>query len=297
MIYDVNGSAVLPVKDRILVAAVLGAGSDSNRFTAMKELLDIGKKKLANPNAVISSDEFSHASYGAVCEFPSGVPGMYEKYTFDLLYSKAETTAAIPASTTKVMSLITGLDYVDNLKEVIALTSNDIQGGSGPSFAAGDTMTIEELMLSMMLPSSNTAAQAFARVCGNKMLQTTASGTYTDSECVEKFILEMNTKAAYIGMTDSTFTTASGLLTTTYMTAKDAIQMLVEACSYPEILKVWNKKTYTIAVGGTNPRNVTLTTTVTNQAIENDYTILGGKTGILGNGSSAAALVMVAKIK
>lgn len=297
MLYDKNGSPVLPIKGRILIAAVLGAGSGANRFTAMKELLDIGKKKLANPDAVISADEFSHASYGAVCELPSGEAGMYEKYAFDMLYAKAETTAAVPASTTKVMSLITGLDYVDNLKEVITLTSNDIQSGSGPSFTAGDTMTIEELMLSMMLPSSNTAAQAFARVCGNKMLQTVATGTYTDSECVDEFIAEMNTKAAYIGLTGSTFTTASGLLETTYMTAKDAVQMLIEACSYPEILKVWNKKSYTISVGGTNPRSVSLTTTVADQAIENDYTILGGKTGILGNGSAAAALVMVAKIK
>ena len=123
MLYDKNGSPALPVKGRILVAAVLNAGSDANRFTAMKELLDIGKKKLAYPDAVISADEYSHADCGAVCELPTGNPAMYEKYSFDLLYSKADTTAAVPASTTKVMSLITGLDYVNDVKEVVTLQS------------------------------------------------------------------------------------------------------------------------------------------------------------------------------
>ena len=58
-----------------------------------------------------------------------------------------------------------------------------------------------------------------------------------------------------------------------------------------------NKKSYTISVRGTNPRTVTLETTVANQALENDYFILGGKTGSLDSGSTAAALVMVAMVK
>ena len=300
MVYDVNGNPLVSTTgqgETILIGALLDAGSDANRFLAMKELLDIGKKKLANPDATIADSEFTHASKGAVCALPVGNTAMYERYNFDMLYSKNATTASIPASTTKVMSLITGLDYVDNIKEVVTIKSSDVQAGSGNYFSAGDTMTIEELMLAMMLPSSNTAAQAFGRICGEKMLRSAAEDTYTDAQCVTEFIAKMNAKAGYIGMTDSTFTTASGLQTTTLMTAKDMIQMVIEACSYPQILKVWNKKSYTIAVGGTNPRSVNLATTVTNQAIEKDYYIFGGKTGSLGSGTAAAALVMVAEIK
>lgn len=293
MIYNVDGNAMLK-NDYILIGAVLDAGSDANRFKAMKQLLDIGKKKLADPNAEISSGEFTYASKGAVCALPIGSSAMYEQYQFDLLYSKNETIQAIPASTTKVMSLITGLDYVQNVKEVITIKSSDVQSGSGNYFSSGDTMTIEELMLAMMLPSSNTAAQAFGRICGEKMLKTVADGSYTDSECLDEFVSKMNAKAAYIGMTNSTFTSASGLLTTTKMTANDMIQMIVEACSYNQILKVWGKKSYVIPVGGTNPRSVQLSTTVTDSAIEASYNILGGKTGSLNSGTTAAALVMVA---
>ena len=101
-------------------------------------------------------------------------------------------------------------------------------------------------------------------------------------------------KAAYIGMINSVWYNGSGAHQDTLTTCSDLVRMLVEACSYPQILKVWNKKSYTIPVGGTNPRSVSLTTTVSNLTLEAYYTILGGKTGSLG---SYEALVMVAKIK
>lgn len=296
MVYDINGNP-LNTGAQILVGAVLDADSDAARFTAMKQLLDIGKKKLGYPDSIIGSSEFTYATKGAVCALPVGNTGMYEKYPFDMLYTKNATVQDIPASTTKVMALITGLDYVKDIKKVITIKSSDVQAGSGNYFSAGDTMTIEELMLSMMLPSSNTAAQAFARICGAAMLEAAGDSSYTDTECKTEFVSKMNAKAAYIGMANSTFDSPSGLSSSTKMTVADMIQMVVEACSYPEILKVWNKKSYSIAVGGTNPRTVTLETTVANQALENDYFILGGKTGSLDSGTTAAALVMVAMVK
>ena len=303
MIYDIDGNAlVIPssgTTENILVASVLDADSDGARFTAMKQLLDIGKKKLNNPSAVISDSEFTYATKGAVCALPLGNTGMYERYPFDMLYTKNADTQAVPASVTKVMSLITGMDYLSDVKKVVTVNSSDLVGGSGAYFSAGDTMTIEEVMLSMALPSSNTCAQVFARICGAKMLEAEGTTTYTDAECRTKFVAKMNEKASYIGMSNSTFVSASGLSINSannLSTASDLIQMMVEACSYPEILKVWNKKSYTISVGGTNPRSVKLDTTVTNTAIENAYYIFGGKTGSL-TSPRAAALVMVARIK
>ena len=295
MIYDVNGNELITSDSgsKILVASVLDASSESARFSAMKQLLDIGKKKLADPNATIHDDEFTYATKGAVCSLPVGNTGMYEKYPFSMLYSKNGTTQAVPASVTKVMSLVTGLDYLENVTDTITIKSSDTQAGSGPALSDGDTMTMQELMLCMALPSSNTGAQAFARICGAKMLESKGVTTYTDSECRTEFVSKMNAKASYIGMTNSTFDNASGTSSNNLTTANDLVQLLVEACSYPEIMKVWNKKTYTIAVGGTNPRSITINTTVANQTLENYYYILGGKTGSI---SGAQALVMVAKI-
>lgn len=305
MIYDVNGNALdITVQSggtgNVLVAAVLDANSEAARFSAMKQLLDIGKRKLDNPNAVIADSDFSYATKGAVCLLPAHNTGMREKYTFDMLYTKNAGVLALPASVTKVMSLITGMDYLKTVKDVVTIKSADVIGGSGAFFSAGDTMTIQEVMLAMMLPSSNTAATAWGRICGAKMLEAEGMTTYTDAECVTKFVAKMNEKASYIGMSSSTFTTPSGLSSGSnhnLTTVTDLIQMMVEACSYPEILKVWNKASYTISVGGTNPRDVSLSSTVINSAISEAYTILGGKTGALSGSPGANSLVMIAEIK
>lgn len=291
--YDYLGNPI-PQGKVILIGAVLDAGTDANRFKAMKQLLDIGVKKLRFPDVEIGSDEFTYATKGAVALLPQEPP-MYQKQSLTILYSKAATTQAIPASTTKVMSLITGMDYIGSVMEEVTYKSSDEESGSGDVFDAGDIITIRDLMLAMMLPSSNGSAQCFARICGAKMLEAQGDNSYTDSECRTEFVRQMNLKAAYIGMTNSTFTSASGLQTTTKTTVSDMLRIVVEACSYPDICKVWGKKTYTVTVKGTNPRSVVLNTTVTDAAIEAVYTILGGKTGSLTQG--AKALVMAAEVE
>ena len=280
----------------IFVGAVLNATGETARFTAMKQLFDIAHRKVKDPSVTIESSELSAASKGAVCLLPPYNSAMFENYQFPYLFKKNGDVQDIPASTTKVMSLITGLDFVNNVQEIITIVSDDVQTGSGNYFSEGDTMTIEELMLGMMLSSSNTCAMAFARVCGEKMLKTAnPSETFTPSECVTEFVSRMAVKAARIGMVNSSFNSPSGLSQTNLSTVEDMIRMTVEACSYPAILKVWNKKTYTINVGGTNPRTVTLETTVANATLEGSYYIIGGKTGSLDSGTTAAALIMVAK--
>ena len=288
--YDYLGNPI-PQGKVILIGAVLDAGSDANRFKAMKQLLDIGVKKLQFPDAEIAADEFTYASKGAVALLPQE-PAMHQLHTPVALYAKNADSKAEIASVTKVMSLVTGLDYAHDLEEVVAIKSADVRSGSGNYFSAGDTMTLREMMLAMMLPSSNTAAWAFARIVGAKVLEAQGDSAYTDTECVTAFIAAMNAKAANaIGMTNPNFVYPDGGVAT--MTPAELLRLIVEACSYPDICKVWGKKTYTIAVGGSNPRNVTLETTVTDAAIEAVYTILGGKTGSMTN---AKALVMAAEV-
>lgn len=293
-IYQLSTGAKLS-RPRIVVAAVLDAGSSGNRFLAMEQLLDIAERKLQNPAATIETGEYTYASKGAVAELPVGNPAMYEQHDVPLLFAKNAETQAIPASTTKVMSLVTGLPYITDIKEIVTIHSSDVKGGSGPAYAAGDTLTIEDLMYSMMLPSSNTAAVAFARVVGQKIIR---ADNLTDTAYVNAFIDEMGVKAAKIGLDNSVWTSPSGIPETVKTTAHDLIRVMIEACSYPDILRIWGKASYTVEVGGTDPRNVTLTSTVRgNAAIEAKYKVLGGKTGILESGGPAAALVMVAEVE
>lgn len=283
MVY--NSSGTYAYQRPVYVGAVLDADSEADRFTAMKELLDYAKTTLAGgtPSAV------SKAGKAAVALLPVHEPAMFEAYSIPWIYTKSGDTRSVPASTTKVMSLVTGLPYITNIMDKITLVADDIQSGSGNYFSAGDVLTFNDLVYGMMLPSSNTCARAFAHHVGALIL---GNSSATVDNCVTAFVSEMNKKAALLGCTNSTFTTPSGLSTTNYSTVKDMVRFTIEACSFPEILRVWGKKTYTIDIGGTNPRSQIITTTVQDATLEASYTILGGKTGhVL---PSYEALVMVA---
>lgn len=291
-IYDINGN-VLYLGNYKLVGAILDATSNDNRFLAMKQIYDIAKKVIKNPAYEPQASEFTYATKGAVCVLPQE-PSMYEDYPLNILYQKNGDSQTIPASTTKVMNLITALPFIDNVKEKITLVSGDIESGSGNYFSAGDVLTIEDIMYGMMLPSSNTCAKALAHYCGAKIL---GNPSETVANCVSAFVTEMNNKATLIGCENSTFTTPSGLATNNYSTAEDMLRIMIEASSFPEINRVWNKKSYDISVGGTNARTVSLTTTVSDETLEASYYIFGGKTGSIDSGSTASALVMIAEAK
>lgn len=293
-VFDVNGNTItsLPQTPKF-VGAVLEAASDDNRFLAMKQLFDIAKKKIKNPSYVPAASEFTYASNGAVCVIPEPA-SFYEQYPIDILFGANETTQAINASTTKVLSAITALPFVPDIKETITLVSGDIESGSGNYFSAGDVLTIEDIIYGMLLPSSNTCAKALAHYCGAKILGNNSAPV---SDCVTAFVSEMNKKATSIGCTNSTFDSPSGLSTSTKSTVKDLLRITIAASSFPEIARIWNKKSYSINIGGTNPRTQSIDTTVANATLEAAYYIFGGKTGHIDYNGVHGALVMIAEPK
>ena len=184
---------------------------------------------------------------------------------------------------------------ISNPKENVTIKAVDKQAG-GTELNEGDVVTIEDLMYGMLLPSSNTCALAFARVCGEKILVSlNDGGSYSDNECINAFVDEMANKCEKIGMNNSVFESPSGLSESNLTTAKDLLKMMVEACSYNSIQKIWNKKNYTIHVKGVNARDINITTSVADETLESEYYILGGKTGTLYLASTHIALVAIVK--
>ena len=288
-------------RPRILAAAVLDAQNAPARFKAMGQLLKIGEKKLKRPKAKIRSSAFTFASKGAVCALPGYPLKPVQTGQYELLYSRNASEQAIPASVTKTLTLLTGLDYLGpvNMEDTITIASSDLRGYCSVRFIAGDRLSVRDVMSAMMLQSSNTAAQAFARICGEKLLYADDAVEYTNEECVARFVSEMNRKALSIGMRDSVFVTPSGLSARNRATAEDLLRLIIAVCSSETAVRIWEQKTGTISVGGPEPRNVSLRTTVRNEALEASYRILGGKTGTFSGGSgsvSAEALIMVVHI-
>lgn len=294
-IFNVGGNRIND--DYVLVGAILDTPSDADRFTAMKQLLDVGVKKYKKPSYVVSASEFNIASAGVVCALPAHNPVMYDGCPLEILFSKNGDVQHSPASVTKMVTMVTGIPYIDSLAECVTIQESDLQQGSSGTFYAGDVLSMQDIIYCALFPSSNTCATAFARHIGKKIL---ADDNASASDCLSAFYAEMNRKATAIGCTDSVFTSADGNTDTTLTTAADLVKIAVHACSIYDLANIWNKKTYTARIMGDNARTVDLTfATTMNPTITNDYYVFGGKTG---SGSVDQitwfrGLVMIAKPK
>lgn len=112
-------------------------------------------------------------SHGSICiaELPKETPSLFSGVDIPLLYSYNPTSEFVQASTTKVMTLLTASITGVSESERVTLKSSDIQPGSGTTISAGDILTIRDIYLCGMLPSSNTAMYALARIIGKKLLK------------------------------------------------------------------------------------------------------------------------------
>lgn len=100
------------------------------------------------------------------------------------------------ASTTKILTAITAIEYGD-LESVVRINQDVLKAyGSGIYVQVGEELTLDDLLYGLMLRSGNDAALAIAsHVAGSK----------------ESFVYLMNEMAKSIGMEHSSFVNPSGL--------------------------------------------------------------------------------------
>ena len=71
------------------------------------------------------------------------------------------------ASTTKIMTCLVALEH-SALEEQVTVTRAHLREGSSMYLAEGETLTMEELLYGLMLPSGNDAAECIADHCGGE---------------------------------------------------------------------------------------------------------------------------------
>lgn len=101
------------------------------------------------------------------------------------------------ASTTKIMTAVVALERADPDTPMLVAYGAAMTEGSTAELQAGDTALLRDLLIGMMVPSGNDASVAIAE---------NIAGTEYD------FVKLMNEKAAELGMKDTHFSNASGLL-------------------------------------------------------------------------------------
>ena len=112
-----------------------------------------------------------------------------------VLYGKKQDDIMYPASTTKIVTLLTALEKgkLDDVVTVSARAANT--EGSSLDLAAGDQISLRDLLYGMMLVSGNDAAQAVAEHVGGSA----------------RFVEAMNQQAESLGATRTHFSNPHGL--------------------------------------------------------------------------------------
>lgn len=178
------------------------------------------------------------------------------------------------ASITKVLTALVCLENVDDLSQTFTVTENSRITESGSSSAwirPGETLTIEQLLYGMLLPSGNDAAVAVAEA---------TSGS------VEAFVEKMNETANRLGATQSHFVNPSGLHDDDHYSTPYDIYLILRAAMENETFRtIVGSTSYFADYKDKNGSRKTQTWKGSNQFMNGEVEtpeglrVLGGKTG------------------
>ena len=151
--------------------------------------------------------------------------------TNEVIFSKNLTTPTPIASVTKLMTAMVVLDAKLNLQDEVSISDMDVDylKGTSSRLPVGTSMTREDLLNLALIASENRAASAL-------------STTYPGGK--QKFVQDMNAKAASLGMTQTHFADSTGLDSSNVSTAQDLAKMVHAAYQYPLIRQITTSAGY-----------------------------------------------------
>lgn len=191
----------------------------------------------------------------------------------EVLYSKDAFEKMYPASITKVMTALVAIENGD-LNSQVVVTKDAVITEAGASLCGiqpGDTLTLEQLLYGLLLPSGNDAAAAIAvHIAGS----------------IDAFSDMMNKEAAKLGATGTHFVNPHGLNNPDhYTTAYDLYLIFNEAMKHPEFRKIVGTASYTAHYKNKDKEPVTKTWKDGNWFMTGErdtpdgLKVIGGKTG------------------
>lgn len=190
-----------------------------------------------------------------------------------VIASKNGEEKIYPASMTKIMTLIVAYENVKSLDDTFTFTSDILdplyaENASQAGFAAGETVTVRDMLYGCILPSGADATVGLA---------TCIAGSEKD------FAALMNSKAEELGLKNTHFVTVSGLHDDDhYSTCHEMAIILEYAISDPYLREVLSTYKYTTAPTPEHPDGIELTSTLFSRMSGDEADgifIQGGKTG------------------
>lgn len=158
-----------------------------------------------------------------------------EQVTGKVLYEKNARQKAYPASITKIITALLAIESGELNKKITVPGSAVGAEGSSIYLAAGERMTMADLVYGLMLRSGNDAALAISTVV---------------APSTQEFVNKMNERAKQIGAMDTNFINPNGLFDDNhYTTAYDMAIIAREAMKNPNFREVAGAKSWTAQRG------------------------------------------------
>lgn len=178
-----------------------------------------------------------------------------------------------PASMTKIMTAIVGLENLSDLNETITIDRDMYdrlytEGASLAGFGAGDEVKAIDILYGVMLPSGAECCVGLAQhLFGSE----------------ENFVAKMNEKAAELGMDSTHFVTCTGLHDENhYTTVRDLTKLLSYALQNDTFRQIYCTSEYTTSATASAPEGLYFLSTMfkkMDSPAVNGGEIEGGKTG------------------
>ncbi len=259
-------------------------GTDSSTATASPET---GITPPPPPPSVYASATPSTVALGSKVGSSNAI--MIDLNSFTILAQKGAESRIYPASMTKIMTLLVGVENMESLDQSATVTKHTVdycykEGASVVGFVANEQVVVKDLLYGTILPSG-------------------ADATMTLAECIagseEAFVRLMNTKATELGLENTHFVNTSGLHHPDhYSTVHDIAIILKAAMSNETCFKILSADFYTTTQTAAHPHGIPLHSIVhmrTSSIKSNSFTIIGGKTGFTPEAGQCLATYAIAE--
>lgn len=219
--------------------------------------------------------EFTDETQEIADDIVSGSVIVIDCKTNQVVASRNARERCYPASTTKIMTILTAVDYITDYNKTFTFSYEITdpffrQDATMAGFADGEAVNMTDMLYGAILPSGADATVGLAL-------------SLAGSE--EEFVKLMNKKAKELGLRDTHFTNASGLFHENHYTTAEDMAVIIRAASNNELCrKILSTYQYTTAATPQHPDGIPLTSTLFSYMYGTEpegSDILGGKTGFV----------------
>ena len=156
---------VCKIGEYVVSGAIMNAKDEQGRFIAMEELMKIGYNILYK-DATATQQKCINAKNACL------YIGDSKSGAISCIFAQNSDELSPPMSTTKMLTVAIAQKYLIDESKVVIITPYDAKCDNGHDVLhRWDSLTIRDLKYAAMLPSSNVAANALARLAGEEMLK------------------------------------------------------------------------------------------------------------------------------